>query len=193
MWILITLHSSHRLIAVYRQTSSTYLHRPRLNERVPWLTWCPFTKEGGQWPWQKSPTVLCHPWPPWHWGLAIPSAPFCWHELTGWRMLAEALWSHGALCASPRVQRPSSGTVFFFFFFFLFIALSKPLRGILYINGRSLRWEDRNQRNPWERCFSPTAHTSVTLVLKPVRDKAHKSFEKYKQYQMSDMVTINYF
>lgn len=114
MWILIALHSSHRLIAVYRQTSSTYFHRPRLNERVPWLTWCPFTKEGGQWPWQKSPTVLCHSWPPWHWGLAIPSAPFCWHELTGWRMLAEALWSHGALCASPRVQRPSSGTVFFF-------------------------------------------------------------------------------
>ena len=56
--------------------------------------------------------------------------------------------------------------------------LLKPLKGILYINGKSLRWEGRNQRNPWEKCFSPSIHPSVTLIWKPIRDKAHKSFGK---------------
>lgn len=109
-------------------------------------------------------------------------------ENVGWGPLES--WCSLCLLQSAETELWDS---FFLIFYFLFVELSKPLRGILYINGRSLRWQSRNQRNPWERCFSPTAHPSVTLVLKPRRDKAHKSSEKYKHYQMSDLVTVNYF
>ena len=51
---------------------------------------------------------------------------------------------------------------------------------------------EQKPEEPKERCFSPTVHPSV-MLLKSVRDKADKSFEKYKHYQMSDIVTINYF
>ena len=168
-----------------------YFHSPWPSERVPWLSWCPFTKEGSQRPWQKDPTV---PAPPTTLtlkaGHAISPILLTWAhgvENVGWGPLKS--WCSLCLPQSAETELWDS----FFIFYFLLVELSKPLRGILYINGRSLRWPSRNQRNLWERCFSPTAHLSVTLVLKPVRDKAHKSSEKYKYYQMSDMVTINYF
>ena len=102
-------------------------------------------------------------------------------------MLSEALQSCVALGASPRVQRPSSGTVFFSSWHSLKTATRNS----------SHKWKEPEMREqkpeePRERCFSPTVHPSV-MLLKPVRDKADKSFEKYKHYQMSDIVTINYF
>ena len=68
--------------------------------------------------------------------------------------------------------------------------LLKPLLGIHKRKEPEMR--EQKPEEPKERCFSPTVHLSV-MLLKSVRDKADKSFEKYKHYQMSDIVTINYF
>ena len=51
MWTLIAPHSSQRMTAVYKWSKSMYFHSPWPSEKVPWLSWCPFTKEGSQRPW----------------------------------------------------------------------------------------------------------------------------------------------
>lgn len=186
VWTLIAPHSSQRMTAVYKWSRSMYFHSPWPSERVPWLSWCPFTKEGSQRPWQKDPTV---PAPPTT--LTLKAGHAISPILLTWAHGAESVgWGPPKLCCS-RCLPQSAETKLWDGFSSSWHALKTTARN------SSHRWKEPEMRQqkpeePRERCFSPTAHLSL-MLLKPVRDKADKPSEKYKHYQMSDKVIINYF
>ena len=118
VWNLKAPHSYRRMTAMYKWSRSTYFHSPWPSERVSWLSWCPFTKEGNQRPWWKDPPPVLAPSTTWTLKMAIRQPHFV--DMSSW---GTACWLRLSEVLLPSVPPPEC-TDQGLGQFFLFIALS---------------------------------------------------------------------